>query len=606
MSEFTLRIALVGNPNTGKTALFNRLTGGRQKVANYAGVTVDRKVGFFSTPRGRRVCLLDLPGTYSLASCSADEAVTAEILQGRHQDEPVPQAIVFVMDATNLRLHLRLLLEVRQLGLPVVAALNRVDQAGRRGVHIDVGKLSRRLGVPVIETVAVRRDGARHLLAQLDHEIPSLRADAGHPDLHHEVRAILSEVVQQTARTATRDDRIDRWALHPLFGPLILAAVMFLSFQAVYAVGRPMTQAIGEAMAAIGAGAAAWVGDGPLAGLLADGIFAGLGSLLGFLPQILALFFILLLLEESGYLPRAAFLLDRVMRSVGLSGRAFIPLLSSFACAIPSIIGARSIPQRRDRLVTILVAPLMTCSARLPVYTLLIGAFIPPRAVGIFNLQGVVLFALYAAGILGGIGVASIVRCLRRRCVDTALLMELPSYGLPGWRDIAVGLSERAWAFLRRLTGVMLALSIVMWAVANFPAPPVDAVRPAIETSFAGLLGQWVQPLFAPLGFNWQITLALIPAFAAREAAVTTLATIYSVADGTDAPLGALLAANFSTPVALSLMVWFAFAPQCMSTLAVMRRETGDWRIVLLSFAQMFLLAYGAAYVTYQMAIRWL
>ncbi|MVW70940.1 ferrous iron transporter B [Bordetella sp. 15P40C-2] len=606
MTDLTLRIALVGNPNTGKTALFNRLTGSRQKVANYAGVTVDRKIGFFSTPRGRRVCLLDLPGTYSLASRSPDEAVTAAILQGRHHEEPPPQAIVFVMDATNLRLHLRLLLEIRQLGLPVVVALNMVDQAARRGVHIDVNGLSRRLGMPVIETVAVRRDGAARLLAQLDEDMPPPDDLAAPPDLHHEVRAILSETVRQSACTMTWDDKIDRWALHPLIGPMILATVMFLSFQAVYAVGRPITEAIGDGMAWLGDSVTAWIGVGPLAGLIADGVCAGLGSLLGFLPQILALFFILLVLEESGYLPRAAFLLDRVMVAVGLSGRAFIPLLSSFACAIPSIIGARSIPDRRDRLVAILVAPLMTCAARLPVYTLLIGAFIPQRSVGIFNLQGVVLFALYAAGILGGMTVAMVGKLLRRHGDDTALLMELPPYRLPKWRDIALALWERAWVFLRRLTGVMLALSIVMWGIANFPAAPMDAARPAIESSFAGMLGLAMQPLFAPLGFNWQITLALIPAFAARESAVTTLATIYSVADGADSQLGNMLAANLATPTALALMVWFAFAPQCMSTLAVIRRETGDWRIVLLSFAYMFVLAYGAAFATYQLALRWL
>ncbi|MVW79463.1 ferrous iron transporter B [Bordetella sp. 02P26C-1] len=606
MTDLTLRIALVGNPNTGKTALFNRLTGSRQKVANYAGVTVDRKIGFSSTPRGRRVCLLDLPGTYSLASRSADEAVTAAILQGRHHEEPTPQAIVFVMDATNLRLHLRLLLEIRQLGLPVVVALNMVDQAVRRGVHIDVNRLSRRLGMPVIETVAVRRDGAARLLAQLDEDMPPPGDLAAPPDLHHEVRAIMSETVRQSASTMTWDDKIDRWALHPLFGPMILATVMFLSFQTVYAVGRPITGAIGDAMAWLGDNVTTWIGVGPLAGLIADGVCAGLGSLLGFLPQILALFFILLVLEESGYLPRAAFLLDRVMVAVGLSGRAFIPLLSSFACAIPSITGARSIPDRRDRLVAILVAPLMTCAARLPVYTLLIGAFIPQRSVGIFNLQGVVLFALYAAGILGGMTVAMIGKILRRHGDDTALLMELPSYRLPKWRDIGLTLWERAWVFLRRLTGVMLALSIVMWGIANFPAAPVDAARPAIESSFAGMLGLAMQPLFAPLGFNWQITLALIPAFAARESAVTTLATIYSVADGADSQLGSMLAANLAMPTALALMVWFAFAPQCMSTLAVIRRETGDWRVVLLSFAYMFVLAYGAAFATYQLALRWL
>lgn len=605
MSKAELRIALVGSPNTGKTALFNRLTGSRQKVANYAGVTVERKEGAFLTPGGRHVRLLDLPGAYSLVSSSADEAVTAALLRGQYPGEPLPHALIFVMDATNLRLHLRLFLEVRQLGLPMIVALNMMDQAKRRGLRIAVGALSQRLGVPVIETIAVHRDGVRRLTARLDGQFPETPCSASATDLHTEVRDILSAVVAPSSPPATWEDRIDQWVLHPIGGLALLAVVMFLAFQAVYAFGKPITTAIADSMAWMGAATAAGLGDGPLAGLVENGLFAGLGSLLGFLPQILMLFFFLLVLEESGYLPRAAFLLDRPMRAVGLSGRAFIPLLSSFACAIPSIIATRAIPDRRDRVVAILCAPLMTCSARLPLYTLLIGAFIPPRAIGIFNLQGVVLFALYASGILGAMGVASVGKWLRRQSVETALLMELPPYRLPTWRDIGIGLWERARVFLRRLTGIMLALSIVMWFLCHFPDAPTHAMRPAIETSFAGMLGDWIQPLFAPLGFNWQITLALIPAFAARESAVTTLATIYSVADGQASQLANMLAANMSLATALSLMVWFVFAPQCMSTLAVIRRETANWRIVALSFTQMFLMAYAASLVTYQVAVRW-
>jgi len=607
MNDTTLRVALVGNPNAGKTALFNRLTGGRQKVANYAGVTVDRKEGRLSTPSGRAVSLLDLPGTYSFESASSDEAITLAVLSGRYRGEAVPQAIVFVMDATNLRLHLRLLLEVRRLGLPTIVALNMADQAKRLGIKIDVPQLSQRLGMPVVETIAVRRDGVQALLAQFDQGIPDVAPHNDPKDLHAEVRTIMADAVRMPATTKTLDDHIDRWTLHPVFGMLILALVMFLTFQAVYAIGKPMTDAIADGMEWLGGAVTASLSDGPLKGLLQEGIFGGLGSLLGFLPQILTLFFFILVLEESGYLPRAAFLLDRSMLAVGLSGRAFIPLLSSFACAIPSIIGTRSIPDRRDRLVTILVAPLMTCSARLPVYALLIGAFIPHRLVfGVFNLQGMVLFALYAGGILAALAVAYVGKLLRRRNQETALLMELPPYRLPKWRDIGIGLWERIWIFLKRLTGVMLALTIVMWFIASFPSAPADATNPAIEYSLAGMLGQWIQPLFAPLGFNWQITLALIPAFAARESAVATLATVYSVAEGQDALLGSMLVGNFSAATALSLMVWFAFAPQCMSTLAIIKRETGDWRIVLLSFVYMFILAYVAAFLTYRLTAGWL
>ncbi|ALM85640.1 ferrous iron transporter B [Bordetella sp. N] len=603
MSDATLRLALVGNPNAGKTALFNRLTGGHQKVANYAGVTVDRKEGRFTTPQGRAVRLLDLPGTYSFTSASIDESITTSVLRGDYPGEARPDAIVFVADATNLRLHLRLLLEVRRLGLPVIVALNMADEAKRRGIQIDMARLSEALGMPVVETVAVRRDGVGNLIARLDDVVPAPTRTQDSGDLHADVRALLADTVRMPATTTTLTDRVDRWALHPVLGFLLLALIMFLTFQAVYAIGKPMTDAIADGMGSLGELLTSHMGDGPLRGLLRDGLFGGLGTVLGFLPQILTLFFFILVLEESGYLPRAAFLLDRVMLSVGLSGRAFIPLLSSFACAIPSIIGARSIPDRRDRLVTILVAPLMTCSARLPVYALLISAFVPLRPVlGIFNLQGMVLFTLYAGGIAAALAVAYVGKRLRRRQHESALLMELPTYRLPKWRDIGIGLWERIWIFLKRLTGVMLALTIIMWFIASFPGAPANATEPAIEYSLAGIIGQWIQPLFAPLGFNWQITLALIPAFAARESAVATLGTVYSVAEGQDAALGSMLAGNFSTATALALMVWFAFAPQCMSTLAIIKRETGSRRMVWLSFGYMFVLAYAATFITYRVA----
>lgn len=610
MADTGLRIALVGNPNCGKTALFNLLTGGRQKVANYAGVTVERKEGRFNLPSGRLARVLDLPGTYSFEAASPDEQITRDVLAGQYRGEMPPDLIVFVADATNLRLHLRLFLEVRRLGRPMVLALNMMDAARARGIAIDVALLQERLGVPVVETVAVKRGGARALVESLDMQhlaapVPASVPAAGKPaaDLHAEVRALLAETVRMPQATSAVDDALDRWVLHPVFGLVILAAVMFLVFQAVYAAGKPVTDAIGDGFDSLGQLATASLPGGPLKGLLVDGVFGGLGTVLGFLPEILVLFFFILVLEESGYLPRAAFLLDRMMLAVGLTGRAFIPLLSSFACAIPSIIGTRSIPDPRDRLVTILVAPLMTCSARLPVYALLIGAFVPDRWVlGLFNLQGIVLFALYVAGIAGAAAVAYAAKRLRRDRREHALLMELPSYRLPKLRDLAIGLWERGWIFMKRLTGVILALTVLMWFISAFPGPPAGATGPAIEYSFAGYLGRILQPLFAPLGFNWQISLSLIPAFAARETAVAALATVYSVGDAQSAGLGSALAANFSVASALSLMVWFAFAPQCMSTLAVIRRETGSWRNVALSFGYMFAVAYAAALLTYQIA----
>ena len=607
MAEALLRVALVGNPNCGKTALFNQLTGARQKVANYAGVTVERKEGRFVAPSGRSVRLLDLPGAYSFESASPDERITRDVLQGRYPGETVPDLIVCVADATNLRLHLRFVLEVRRLGRPMVLALNMMDAARRRGIVIDVPGLEKRLGIPVVQTVAVRRDGVQALIEQVDQGIPlhsTTPASPADADLHAEVRGLLADTVLMPRASDAIDDAIDRWTLHPWFGPIILAAVMFLVFQAVYSLGKPLTDAIGDGFDSLSVLAGIWLPAGPLHGLVTDGLLSGLGTVLGFLPEILVLFLFILLLEESGYLPRAAFLLDRLMVSVGLSGRSFIPLLSSFACAIPGIMGTRSITDRRDRLVTILVAPLMTCSARLPVYALLIGAFIPMRRVwGLFNLQGLVLFALYLTGIIGAMAVGWVCKRMRRDRTENALLMELPSYRLPRLRDIAIGLWERCTIFLRRLTGVILALTVLMWFISTFPSPPAGATGAAIDYSIAGYLGRWIQPLFSPLGFNWQITLSLIPAFAARETAVATLATVYAVGSDADiSALGHVLAHSVSLASALSLMVWFAFAPQCMSTLAVIRRETGSWRQVVIAFGYMFVVAYVAALATYQIA----
>ncbi|MFC5439769.1 ferrous iron transporter B [Rhodanobacter ginsenosidimutans] len=607
MSASTLKIALVGNPNCGKTALFNQLTGGRQKVANYAGVTVERKEGRFTAPSGRVLQLLDLPGTYSFEANSPDEQITRDVCAGNYPGETPPDLIVCVADATNLRLHLRFVLEVKRLGRPVVLALNMMDTARQRGIVIDVPQLQERLGLPVVETIAVKRGGAKALIERVDGEVPAaapVQADdaASRADLHAQVRELLAATVTMPRATAVIDDALDRWTLHSVFGLMILAVVMFLVFQAVYSIGKPMTDLIGDGFGWMGEQAAALMPAGPLQSLVTDGLFGGIGTVLGFLPEILVLFLFIIVLEESGYLPRAAFLLDRLMLSVGLTGRSFIPLLSSFACAIPGIMGTRSIQDPRDRLATILIAPLMTCSARLPVYALLIGAFIPTRRVfGVFNLQGVVLFALYLAGILGAMAVGWVMKHIRRDKSEHALLMELPSYRLPKVRDVAIGLYERGAIFMKRLTGVILGLTILMWFISTFPSPPAGATGPAIEYSFAGYIGRALQYVFAPIGFNWQISLALIPAFAARETAVAALATVYLVG-GEASGLGQALAGQISLASALSLLVWFAYAPQCMSTLAVIRRETDSWRNVAISFGYMFVLAYAASFVVYQVA----
>ncbi|HEY4092565.1 MAG TPA: ferrous iron transporter B [Luteibacter sp.] len=610
MSASTLRIALVGNPNCGKTALFNQLTGGRQKVANYAGVTVERKEGRFIAPSGRSLQILDLPGAYSFDATSPDEAITRDVCQGRYPGEAAPDLIVCVADATNLRLHLRFVLEVRRLGRPMVLALNMMDAARKRGLVIDVDALSRRLGVPVVETIAVQRGGAKKLVERLDAAVPDVQPspidEAGVDGLHAEVRSILAEAVSSTRNTAAIDDAIDRWALHPVFGLAILAVLMFLIFQAVFSWAQPVMDAITDGITALGVWTTSFLpADSALHSLLNDGVFAGLGAVLVFLPQILILFLFILILEESGYLPRAAFLLDRMMFKVGLTGRAFIPLLSSFACAIPGIMATRSINDPRDRLTTILVAPLMTCSARLPVYTLLIAAFIPNRAVGLFNLQGIVLFVLYFAGIFSALGVAFVMKRFRKDRSEHALIMELPSYRLPNVRDVALGLWERALIFLKRVGGIITALTVLLWFLSSFPGPPEGATGPAIDYSLAGMLGRGLQYIFAPIGFNWQICIALVPGLAAREVAVAALGTVYAMSGTDDAvasQLGPVIAHSWSLATALSLLAWYVFAPQCMSTLAVIRRETNSWRNVAIAAGYLFGLAYLASLATYQIA----
>jgi ferrous iron transport protein B len=607
-----MRLALVGNPNCGKTALFNQLTGSRQKVANYAGVTVERKEGRLVTPSGRSYALLDLPGAYSLQPSSLDEAITRDLCRGFYPGEPAPDVLVCVVDATNLRLHLRFALEVRELGRPMVVALNMADVARRRGIRIDRAALEEALGVPVVETVAVHRNGARALVERIEAlgdapQLPQAALPEG-ADLHEETRRLLSLAVEMPTRTAHIDDVLDRWLLHPVFGLLALATVMFLIFQAVYAWATPMMDAIDAGTAAIGAWVGATLPAGPLNSLLVDGVIAGVGGVIVFLPQIIILFAFILALEESGYLPRAAFLLDRMMAAAGLSGRSFIPLLSSFACAIPGIMATRSIQDPRDRLATIMVAPLMTCSARLPVYALLIGAFIPQQQVaGVFNLQGLVLFGLYMGGIVSALAVSWVMKRWRRDKSEHPLMLELPSYRIPHPRDLLIGLYERAMIFLKRVGGIILALTILLWFLLSFPGAPVDATMPAIDYSFAGRIGHAMTAIFAPLGFNWQICIALIPGLAAREVVVSSLATVYALSaasdDAASLALTPLISEGWSLATALSLLVWFIYAPQCISTLATIRRETNSWKQVAISAGYLFALAYLMSLLTYQVAV---
>lgn len=608
-----LRIALVGNPNCGKTSLFNHLTGTRQKVANYAGVTVERKVGHFNLPSGKPVQVLDLPGTYSLNAASPDEAITRDVVQGKLAEEGQQDAFLCVVDATNLKLHLGLVLEMIELGRPMLLVLNMMDEARRRGMQINTQKLSERLGVPVVETVAVRRSGIENLMNALDqgkYALPHTELTGLKGDAHQKVETLLNDVVQYVDQEDKRSDFLDKVFLHPVLGLVSLAVMMFIIFQAVFAWAAPFMDGIETFFGWLGEVIGGSIAHPLLNSLVVDGIIAGAGGVVVFLPQILILFFFILMLEESGYLPRAAFLLDKLMFKAGLSGRAFIPLLSSFACAIPGIMATRSISDPRDRLTTIFVAPLMTCSARLPVYALLIAAFIPEQTVwGLFNLQGLVLFALYMAGILSALGVSFVLKFFQKDKSDHMLLMELPSYRFPDIKNVWIGLLDRARIFLKRVGGIIFALSILLWFLCTFPQPPEGATMPAIDYTFAGMLGHIMQPIFAPLGFNWQICIALIPAMAAREVVVAALGTIYALSGDEDAMadgLASIISSSgdlgWSLATGLSLLVWFIYAPHCLATLATVRRETASWKTVGFMTVYLFGLAYLMSFLTYQIA----
>jgi ferrous iron transport protein B len=610
------RVALVGNPNTGKTALFNALTGGRQKVANYAGVTVERKEGHLVTASGRALSILDLPGTYSLRARSPDEAVTRDAVLGRLPGEVEPDVVIAVADATNLRLVLRLILELKAVGRPMVLALNMYDIAQRQGLRIDLEGLQRDLGCPIVTTVATRKRGIEELTAEVETLIASGALPvrntwhepdaAGIRDAHREAQRLLKAHVRPPERPDTLTGRIDDVLLHPVGGLVILLGLLFVMFQAVFAWAAPLMDGIDAGFAWLSVFVGQSLPDGLIKDFIADGVIAGVGSVLVFLPQILILFFFIILLEDFGYMARAAFLMDKLMGGAGLHGRAFIPLLSSFACAIPGIMAARVIDQKRDRITTILVAPLMTCSARIPVYTLIISAFIPDRAVGPgLNLQGLVMFGLYAAGILSALAVSFVIRRVFWRGAVEPFLMELPTYKLPSAESVARNLLLRAQIFLSRAGRIILPLMVLVWFLSTFPGPPPGATLPAIDYSFAGIVGHAIQPLFAPIGFNWQMVVALIPGFAAREVAVAALGTVYAVADAEAnvGALGARLAEQWSLATGLAFLAWYIFAPQCAATLGVVKRETNSWAWTGVMLVYMTALAYLASFIVYRGAV---
>jgi ferrous iron transport protein B len=612
-----MHLALVGTPNSGKTSLFNALTGSRQKVANYPGVTVERKEGSFVTPLGRQVSLVDLPGTYSLRGRSPDEEITRDVVLGRTPGEAVPDLVLCVADSTNLRLTIRLVLELKSTGRPLLLVLNMFDIATRRGVTVDVPRLSEALGVPVVTSIAVRKGGTADLLRRTDEisaqaPVPLQQnlwqplTVAGLRATQREADRIIAATISLPARPDTWTARVDAVVLHPVAGLAILAVILFVMFQAVFAWAQPLMDLLSSAFIALGQLVHDTLPAGLLQSFLQNGVISGVGSVIVFLPQIIIIFLFILLLEDFGYMARAAFLMDRIMGGAGLHGRAFIPLLSSFACAIPGIMATRVIDNRRDRLTTILIAPLMTCSARIPVYTLIISAFIPARQIGGWvNLQGLVMFGLYAVGIASALGVSFVIKFFMLRDYAPApFMLELPDYKMPRAGSVAIGIYTRAKMFLHRAGTTIFSMMVLIWFLASFPLPPAGATDPAINYSFAAMIGRALEPLLMPIGFNWQIAVALIPGMAAREVAVAALGTVYAIEGGKEAAdqIGQVLATKWSLATALSLLAWYIFAPQCASTLAVIRRETGSWKWMAITFAYMLALAYLASLATYNIA----
>ncbi len=613
-----LHLALVGTPNSGKTSLFNALTGSRQKVANYPGVTVERKEGFFVTPQGRQVSVVDLPGTYSLRGRSPDEEITRDFVLGKATGETVPDLVLCVADATNLRLTIRLLLELKRTGRPMILVLNMFDIATRRGINVDVARLAGELGVPVVTSIAVRKGGTADLLKLTDEISAKLAAEPpangwralSVPELRatqREADRIIADCVSLPARPDTLTARIDAVVLHPVGGLVVLALILFVMFQAVFAWAQPLMELLNSGFDSLGELVHSTLPAGLLQSFLQNGVISGVGSVIVFLPQIIIIFLFILLLEDFGYMARAAFLMDRIMGGAGLHGRAFIPLLSSFACAIPGIMATRVIDNRRDRLTTILIAPLMTCSARIPVYTLIISAFIPAREVwGFINLQGLVMFGLYATGIASALVVSFLIKFFMLRDFAPApFMLELPDYKVPRLKSIAIGVYTRAKMFLYRAGTTIFSMMVLIWFLASFPQPPAGSTEPAIDFSLAAIIGKAIEPLLAPVGFNWQIAVALIPGMAAREVAVAALGTVYAIEGGKEAAeqIGQVLATKWSLATALSMLAWYIFAPQCASTLAVIRRETGSWTWMAVTFTYMLVLAYAASFLTYNVAV---
>jgi ferrous iron transport protein B len=635
LAPHALRVALVGNPNTGKSTLFNALTGLRQRVANFPGVTVERVEGEY-VAHGQRVSVIDLPGCYSLTPDSPDEAIVHDVLLGRTSAVAPPDVIVIVVDAENLERNLFFVSQVLELDRPTVLALNRIDRLEAAGISIDIPELINELGITVVPVAATRGQGVDHLrrviaVAQTLPRPAGLLAPSARdssPNDEAETRyawasGVIARTVVHTARDArTSSDRVDSIVLHRVWGPLIFLAVMGIVFQAMFTWARPLMNELQALFNAIGALITYVLPAGDLRSLIVNGVIAGVGSVVVFLPQITILFLLIGLLEDTGYMARAAFVMDRFMRPLGLHGKSFIPLVSGYACAVPAIMATRTIKEPKERLATILVVPLMSCSARLPVYTLLIGAFVPAISVFHFaNLQGITLLAMYALGTVGAFVMATIFRRTLLRSPARALILELPPYSMPRPRVLMVTAWQRVRIFLRRAGTVIFAVSIVLWALATYPrsnAPTADA---QLAHSALGHVGQAIAPVVRPLGYDWKIGVSIISSFAAREVFVSTMATIYRVDDatasaqGTQRTLAARLrvergahgAPAYTTLVAVGLMAFYVFALMCTSTVAVTIRECGGgwtgakWAAV--QFTYMLILAYGVAFIVYRVGL---
>ena len=604
----SIRIALIGAPNCGKSTLFNGLTGGSAKIANYAGVTVESKIGSFRTPNNQEIELIDLPGIYGLTARSPDEAAALRILSGDFGAKEKPDLLLLVIDAANLRTHLHSALQFMEIGQPVILVLNMIDLAQRNQITIDIDALEKEIGIPVVFSRATKKNGRDDLIAKIDETIekglvakPKAIIPSPLKDIQQRARAIAKKVITSEGSLSRATRIIDSFALHPIIGPIILAAILFCIFQAVFSWAAFPQDLLEKATASLGELVKLQLGETLFAELLSDGIIAGVGSVIVFLPQIIILFAFILALEASGYMARAAFLMDEIMRRAGLNGRAFIPLLSSFACAIPGIMAARVIEHERDRLTTILIAPLMTCSARLPVYTLIIAAFIPNTNIGIFGLQGIVMFALYLAGVFGAFIVAFVLKRTLAKGASQELIMELPSYKLPTLRDFSLGIYQSAKSFLKRAGTIILYTSIGLWALVKFPLN-----AGGLRESYAGQIGSFLEHLLRPIGFNLEISIALVPGLAAREVAVGALGTIYAINGENTDGLASALNSAWSLPTALAFLAWYVFAPQCFATIATIRRETNSWKWAVFAFSYLLVLAYIAAGTTYHLAKLWL